>query len=189
MMSDHAVNGRIDAILARRTGRNRRSAQAPKRPRTGVAVLTCMDARLDVHRILGLAEGDAHVIRNAGGRVTDEVILGLAVSQRLLGTREILVLHHLDCAMRHVHDDELVAAVERDTGHRPPWRFETCSDPALRVWEAVRLLASDRYLEHTELVRGVLYDERADSLTNVCQALAMTGRRSRDLGRRERSAR
>jgi carbonic anhydrase len=177
-MSTDVVNGRIDAILARRNGRQRRSSEVPKRPRTGVAVVTCMDARLDVHRILGLAEGDAHVIRNAGGSVTDEVILGLAVSQRMLDTREILVMHHLDCAMRHVRDDELVAAVERDTGHRPPWRFQTCSDPALRVWEAVRLLASDPYLGHTELVRGVLYDERADTLTDVCHAWAMTGRRT-----------
>jgi hypothetical protein len=79
-------------------------------------------------------------------------------------------MHHVDCAMRHVRDDELVAAVERDTGHRPPWRFQTCSDPVLRVWEAVRLLACDPYLGHTELVRGVLYDERADALTDVCHA-------------------
>jgi carbonic anhydrase len=130
-----------------------------------------MDARLDVHRILGLAEGDAHVIRNAGGSVTDEVILGLAVSQRMLDTREVLVMHHLDCAMLHVRHDELAVAVERDTGRRPPWRFHTCSDPSLRVREAVRLLASDPYLAHTELVRGVLFDEQADTLTNVCHAL------------------
>jgi carbonic anhydrase len=129
-----------------------------------------MDARLDVHRILGLTEGDAHVIRNAGGSVTDEVILGLAVSQRMLDTREVLVMHHMDCAMLHLRDDELAAAVQRDTGHRPPWQFHTCSDPSLRVWEAVRRLASDPYLAHTELVRGVLFDEPADTLTNVCHA-------------------
>jgi carbonic anhydrase len=134
-----------------------------------------MDARLDVYRILGLAEGDAHVIRNAGGTVTEDVTLALAVSQRLLGTREILVMHHLDCAMRHVRDDELAAAVERDTGRRPRWRFTTCSDPVRRVSEAVRLLAGDPCLPHTELVRGVLYDEQADALTEVCHASPMTG--------------
>jgi carbonic anhydrase len=162
------MSGRIDAILARRSGRQRRSSEAPKRPRTGVAILSCMDARLDVHRILGLAEGDAHVIRNAGGTVTEDVILGLAVSQLLLGTREILVMHHRDCAMCHVRDDELAAAVERYTGQRPPWRFETCSDPVLRLKQAVRLLAGDPHLPHTEIVRGFLYDERADTLTEVC---------------------
>jgi carbonic anhydrase len=160
------AGGRIETILARRR-RPRRSEVGPRRPRTAVAVVSCMDARLDVYRILGLAEGDAHVIRNAGGTITEDVILGLAVSQRLLGTREILVMHHVDCAMRHLRDDELVAAVQRDTGERPAWRFETCSDPALRIAAAVALLACDRRLTHTQSVRGVLYDEATDSLREV----------------------
>jgi carbonic anhydrase len=129
-----------------------------------------MDARLDVNRILSLEEGDAHVIRNAGGTVTDDVILALAVSQRLLHTRQVLVMHHLDCAAGHVRGEELAAAVERDAGTRPPWCFDASPDPVLRVWEAVRALAFDPYLPHTELVRGVLYDEHADSLTDVCSA-------------------
>jgi carbonic anhydrase len=107
--------------------------------------------------------------------VTEDVTVALAVSQRLLGTREILVMHHMDCAMRRVRDVELAAAVERDTGRRPPWRFMTGSDPVMRVWETVRLLAYDPYLPHTELVRGVLYDERADALTDVCSATSATG--------------
>src|ERR1700737_2745934 len=117
---------------------------------------------------LGLAEGEAHVIRNAGATVTEDVLVALAVSQRLLGTREILVMHHLDCAMSRVRDDELTAAVERDTGRRPPWRFTTCADPVRRVLEAVRLLALDPFPPHTEPVRGVLCNERADTLTEVC---------------------
>src|ERR1700730_1180969 len=133
------MSGRIEAILARRRRAERRSSQPTSRPRLGVAVLSCMDARLDVYRILGLAEGEAHVIRNAGAIVTEDVTIALAVSQRLLGTREILVMHHLDCAMGHVRDEELAAAVERDTGQRPPWRFTTCSDPIQRVVDSVHL--------------------------------------------------
>lgn len=167
-MGDQQIGGRIDAIIARSSARQRQSSRAPKRPRTGVAVLTCMDARLDVHRILALEAGDAHVIRNAGGSVTDDVILALAVSQCLLHTREILVMHHLDCAAGQLAGDELAVAVERDTGSRPTWCFEACPDPVLRVWEAVRALAFDPYLSHTEVVRGVLYDEQADRVTNVC---------------------
>jgi carbonic anhydrase len=171
------MSGRIDALLSHHSGDPRRAFPPPKRPRTGVAVLSCMDTRLDLHRILGLAEGDAHILRNAGGAVTDDVILALAVSQRLLDTREILVLHHMDCAMRHVSGDELAAAVERDTGRRPPWRFTACSDPLERLSEAVRLIATSPHLPDTELVRGVLYDEVADALTDVCEPRAPIARR------------
>jgi carbonic anhydrase len=171
------MSGRIDAFLSHRSGDPRRSSAPPKRPRTGVAVLSCMDSRLDLHRILGLEEGDAHILRNAGGAVTEDVILALAVSQRLLDTREILVLHHVDCAMRHVHGDELAAAVERATGRRPPWRFTPCPDPHERLSEAVRLLTTNPHLPDTELVRGVLYDEVTDALTEVCQPQVPLARR------------
>ena len=177
-MRTEPMNQRIASILARRDGRERRPVEATSRPATGVAVVTCMDARLDVYRILALSEGDAHVIRNAGGIITAEVTMSLAVSQRLMGTREILVLHHLDCAMRNVDDNELADGVQRDTGRRPPWAFTTSPDPRMRIWEAVRQLASDPFLHHTELVRGVLYDERADTIAEVCRAGPMTGRRT-----------
>jgi carbonic anhydrase len=169
------MSGRIDLLLGQRNGDRNRAADAPKRPRTGVAVLSCMDARLDLHQILGLEEGDAHILRNAGGAVSDDVILGLAVSQRLLDTREILVLHHVDCAMLHVHGDELAAAVERDTGQRPPWRFTAFGDCVERLLDAVQLIASSPHLPHTELVRGVLYDEMADTLTDVCERRVRPG--------------
>jgi carbonic anhydrase len=148
-MNNQRSYGRIDAILARRATARRRTAPPPKIPRTGVAVLTCMDSRLDVHRILALEEGDVHIIRNAGGAVREDVVLALAMSQRLLGTREILVLHHLDCAAGLVDGGELAAAVERDTGHRPPWWFEACPDPALRVLQAAHTIARDPYLVDT----------------------------------------
>jgi carbonic anhydrase len=167
---DRQANGRIAEIVSRRNGRPPRPIEDPSRPRTGVAILACMDARLDVYGILGLTPGDAHVIRNAGATVTDDVRVTLAVSQHLLGTREILVMHHLDCAMRRVHDNELAATVQRESGRRPPWRFTTVSDPVARLHEAVRLIAGDPYLPHTEAVCGYLYDERTDALDQVCRS-------------------
>lgn len=166
-MSTVPATGRIEAVLTRRSWQRPVTSGEPRRPRTGVAVVCCMDARIDVYRLLGLCVGDAHVIRNAGGIVTDDVTFALAVSQRLLGTREILIIHHLDCSTRALRGAELAAAVERDTGRRPPWRLTTCSDPVLGVKAAVRRLESNPYLPHTELVRGFLYDERAGTLTEV----------------------
>src|SRR4249919_2862755 len=93
----------------------------PLPPAKRVAVLACMDARLDPHRLLGLAEGDAHVIRNAGGVVTDDEIRSLAISQRLLGTQEIVLIHHTDCGMLTFNDTDFRASIEQDTGVRPPW--------------------------------------------------------------------
>jgi carbonic anhydrase len=164
------LDGGIAEIVARRDAFPPRPIEQPSRPRTGVAVLTCMDARLDVYRILGLTAGDAHVIRNAGALVTDDVRLTLAISQHLLGTREILVMHHLDCAMRRVHDHELADAVQRGGGSRPPWRFTTIADPVARVEEAVRLLADDPHLTRTDVVRGYLFDERTGGLREVCRS-------------------
>ena len=163
-------DGGIAEIVARRDACPPRPIEEPSRPRTGVAVLTCMDARLDVYRILGLTEGDAHVVRNAGATVTDDVRLTLAISQHLLGTRQILVMHHVDCAMRRVHDHELADAVQRDAGKRPPWRFTTVADPVARVDEAVRLLAGDPHLTRTDVVCGYLYDERTDDLREGCRS-------------------
>ena len=119
-------------------------------PSKHVAIVACMDARLDVHRILALVEGEAHIIRNAGGIPTDDVLLSLAVSQRLLGTREILVMHHVDCY---------------------------AGNAVLRVLQAAHTIAHDPYLVDTELVRGVLYDEQVDDLTIVCDLPPVFGAR------------
>jgi carbonic anhydrase len=166
-MSTSQATGRIEALLARHIPRRPGTSGALKRPRTGIAVVCCMDARIDVYRVLGLSEGDAHVIRNAGGIITEDVIFALAVSQRVLGTREILVIHHLDCGMRAVRGAELAAAVERDTARRPPWQLTGCSDPVRGVEAAVRRLVRNPYLPGTELVRGFLYDEQEGTLTEV----------------------
>src|SRR5262245_30632877 len=100
----------------------------PLPPSKHVAVVACMDARLDVYRILGLADGEAHVIRNAGGVITDDEIRSLAISQRLLGTKEIILIHHTDCGMLTFTDDEFAAQLEQDTGERPTWRAEAFGD-------------------------------------------------------------
>src|SRR3954462_490535 len=100
----------------------------PLPPAKHVAVLACMDARLDVHDLLGLDEGDAHVIRNAGGVATDDAIRSLAISQRLLGTEEIVLIHHTDCGMLTFTDDEFKATIQQDTGIKPAWAAESFSD-------------------------------------------------------------
>src|SRR3989440_11942419 len=100
----------------------------PLPPAKRLAVVACMDARIDVHKVLGLQEGDAHVIRNAGGAVTDDAIRSLAISQRLLGTKEIVLIHHTDCGMLTFQDDQVKGAVEQDTGIKPEWAAESFSD-------------------------------------------------------------
>src|SRR4029434_2341244 len=104
----------------------------------GVAVLTCMDARLCPYGVLGLREGDAHVIRNAGGVVTDDAIRAMALSQRLLGTHEIILIHHTDCGMLTFNDDEVKAAIEKDIGLRPPFAPEAFSDLVAAVRQPLR---------------------------------------------------
>src|ERR687883_1019133 len=115
----------------------------PLPPARGVAVVACMDACLDVHKILGLGEGDAHVIRNAGGVVTDDVIRSLTISQRLLGTREIILIHHTDCGMLTFKDDAVKDQIEADTGLRPPFALEAFPDLDQDVKQSIaRLRAS-----------------------------------------------
>src|SRR6266478_9557329 len=105
------------------------SGPLPMPPSRQVAVIACMDARLNVYAILGLGDGEAHVIRNAGGVVTDDEIRSLAISQRLLGTKEIILIHHTDCGMLTFTDDDFKAAIQADTGIKPPWSTEAFSDP------------------------------------------------------------
>src|SRR5437764_8820603 len=126
----------------------------PMPPSKGVAVVACMDARLDVYRILGLAEGEAHVIRNAGGVVTDDVIRSLTISQRLLGTSEVILIHHTDCGMLTFSDDTFKAEVLQDTGLRPPWAPEAFPDVHDDVAQSIRRIKASPFVPHTEAVRG-----------------------------------
>src|SRR6195952_5450912 len=126
----------------------------PLPPAKGVAVVACMDARLDVYRILGLAEGEAHVIRNAGGVVTDDEIRSLAISQRLLGTREVVLIHHTDCGMLTFTDDEFNAALQEDTGLRPSWAAEAFDDLDADVRKLIKRIKDSAFVPHTDSVRG-----------------------------------
>jgi carbonic anhydrase len=141
--------------------------ELPKRPRRRVAVVACMDARMSVYRVLGLNEGDAHVIRNAGGTITEDAIRSLTVSQRLLGTREIILIHHRDCGMRMFTDTEFARQLEASTGIRPTWAAETFVDAEQDVRQCRARLLACPFLPHTDSVRGFVYDEKTGSLTEV----------------------
>jgi len=139
----------------------------PMPPAKQVAVLACMDARLNPYGALGLHEGDAHVIRNAGGVVTDDAIRSLAISQRLLGTREIVLIHHTDCGMLTFHDDDLKAAIEKETGLRPPFALEAFADVEEDVRQSIRRIQTSPFVPHKDAVRGFVYDVRTGQLNEV----------------------
>jgi carbonic anhydrase len=139
----------------------------PLPPARGVAVIACMDARLNVYAILGLAEGEAHVIRNAGGVVTDDEIRSLAISQRLLGTREIILIHHTDCGMLTFTDDDFKAAIHADTGIKPSWAAEAFSDLEADVRQSVARIKASPFVPHTGQVRGFVFDVATGKLNEV----------------------
>lgn len=139
----------------------------PMPPARKVAVLACMDARLNVYGLLGLTEGDAHVIRNAGGVVTGDARRSLAISQRLLGTREIILIHHTDCGMLTFTDDEFKRAIETETGVKPDWSAEAFSDPEADVRQSIGRIMADPFLPHKDGVRGFVYDVATGKLREV----------------------
>jgi carbonic anhydrase len=143
------------------------SGDLPMPPGRGVAVVACMDARLNPYGMLGLHEGDAHVIRNAGGVVTDDVIRSLLISQRLLGTREIVLIHHTDCGMLTFHDDEVKAAVEVDTGLRPPFALEAFGDLDKDVRQSIARIQASPFVPDKTSVRGFVYDVSSGKLREV----------------------
>jgi len=157
-----------DELLAN----NRRYAETfagalPQPPARGLAVLACMDARLNVYEILGLAEGEAHVIRNAGGVVTDDMIRSLTISQRLLGTREIMLIHHTDCGMLTFTDDDFKAAIEEETGIKPAWAVEAFSDLDAEVRQSIARIKISPFVPHTDAVRGFVLDLATGKLNEV----------------------
>jgi len=136
-------------------------------PAKKVAVVACMDARIETGQLLGLEEGDAHVIRNAGGVVTDDVVRSLAISQRLLGTTEIVLIHHTDCGMLTFKDDALKAQIEEDTGLRPQFAFEAFSDLSADVRQSIRRIHASPFIPHKESIRGFIYDVETGQLNEV----------------------
>ena len=139
----------------------------PLPPSKGVAVVACMDARLNVYAILGLEEGQAHVIRNAGGVITDDEIRSLAISQRQLGTREIILIHHTDCGMLTFTDDDFKAAIQADTGIKPAWSAEAFSDLDTDVRQSIARIKASPFIPQKDSVRGFVFDVATGKLNEV----------------------
>jgi carbonic anhydrase len=152
---------------------NERYAQAfthgglPLPPAKQLAVVACMDARLNVHALLGLSVGDAHVIRNAGGVVTDDVIRCLTISQRLLGTREIVLIHHTDCGMLTFTDDDLKAQIAADVGFKPPFALEAFPELDGDIRQSIARIKASPFVPHRDSVRGFVYDVATGRLREV----------------------
>jgi carbonic anhydrase len=139
----------------------------PLPPSKGVAVIACMDARLNVYAILGLGDGEAHVIRNAGGVVTDDEIRSLAISQRLLGTSEIILIHHTDCGMLTFTDDAFKRSIQDETGIKPAWSAESFTDLAEDVRQSVARIKASPFVPHKDAIRGFVFDVGTGKLNEV----------------------
>jgi carbonic anhydrase len=139
----------------------------PLPPSKGVAVIACMDARLNVYAILGLGDGEAHVIRNAGGVVTDDEIRSLAISQRLLGTSEIILIHHTDCGMLTFTDDAFKRSIQDETGIKPPWSAESFTDLAEDVRQSVARIKASPFVPRKDAIRGFVFDVATGKLNEV----------------------
>jgi carbonic anhydrase len=143
---------------------NRRAAEGfdshdlQVKPTRRMAVVTCMDSRMDIFAMLGLGNGEAHIIRNAGGVITDDVIRSLCLSQRFLGTREIVLVHHTDCGLQLVTEDGLKAELEAELGVKPWWAVESFEDPYVDVRQSMKRLEMTPFVAHKDNVRGFVYD-------------------------------
>lgn len=127
-------------------------------PRRHLAVVACMDSRMDIFQLLGMAHGDAHIIRNAGGVVTDDVVRSLVLSQRLLDTREVILVHHTDCGLQRVTEDEFKHEIEAECGIRPWWALESFRDPVQSVRQNMNRLRLSPFIVHKMNIRGFVYD-------------------------------
>jgi carbonic anhydrase len=136
-------------------------------PSRRLAIVTCMDSRLDVFAALGLRDGEAHVLRNAGGVITDDVIRSLAVSQRRLGTREVMLIHHTDCGMQKLTDDGFRAELQQATGVAPAWAIESFAAVDADVRQSILRVRRSPFLPHRELVRGFVYDVDTHRLREI----------------------
>ncbi len=140
---------------------------APLPPALGLAVVACMDARLDTHALLGMGVGDAHVIRNAGGVVTDDAIRSLTISQRLLGTTSIMLIHHTDCGMLTFRDDDVKDAITEDTGIRPTFAMEAFPDLDGDIRQSIARITASPFVPNKDDIRGFVYDCATGKLSEV----------------------
>ena len=143
------------------------SGPLPLPPASHVAVVACMDARLNVYAILGLGDGEAHVIRNAGGVVTDDQIRSLAISQRLLGTSEIILIHHTDCGMLTFVDDAFKRSIQDETGIKPHWSAEAFPDLEEDVRQSIARIKASPFILHKDAIRGFVFDVATGKLSEV----------------------
>jgi carbonic anhydrase len=159
----------IDELVANATSYSDSfdSGDLPLPPAKRVAIVACMDARLNPYGLLGLHEGDAHVIRNAGGVITDDEIRSLAISQRLLGTEEVMLIHHTDCGMLTFGDDDFRRQVQDDTGIKPEWAAETFSDLDEDVRQSVARIKASPFVPRKDNVRGFVYEVETGNLREV----------------------
>jgi carbonic anhydrase len=159
----------VDELLAKneRFAESLRETHLAVEPSRRLAVVTCMDSRLDVFAALGLGEGEAHVLRNAGGVITDDVIRSLAISQRLLGTREVMLIHHSDCGMQKITDDGFRAELQSDTGVAPAFAIESFTDLDADVRQSILRVRNSPFIPHRDAVRGFVYDVDSHRLHEV----------------------
>ena len=143
------------------------SGPLPMPPSSQIAVVACMDARLNVYALLGLSDGEAHVIRNAGGVITDDEIRSLAISQRLLGTREIMLIHHTDCGMLTFTDDAFKRSIQDETGIKPPWSAESFPDLDVDVRQSMARIKASPFIPHKDAIRGFVFDVATGKLNEV----------------------
>ncbi len=160
LVSDMAFQPNTDELLGRNLAY---SAQFPDgelavEPKQQLAIVACMDARLDPLAILGIENGDAHIIRNGGGVITDDVIRSLCLSQRALGTREIILIHHTDCGLQQVDEAEFREELQQETGLKPSWSLETFDDPYVDVAQSIQRLNLSPFLPNKNNIRGFVYD-------------------------------
>ena len=141
--------------------------ELPMPPAKQIAIVTCMDARLSPYVMLGLSEGDAHVIRNAGGVITDDEIRSLMISQRLLGTREVMLIHHTDCGMLTFSDEELREQIQQEVGIKPHFPLETFADLEEDVRQSIKRIEASPFIPHKDSVRGFIYEVETGRLREV----------------------
>jgi carbonic anhydrase len=139
----------------------------PVEPRRKLAVVACMDSRMDIFEMLGLRHGEAHIIRNAGGVITDDVTRSLCVSQRYLGTREIILLHHTDCGLQKVHEEDFRHELEVELGVKPVWLLESFDDPFMDTQQSIRRIKMSPFVLHKDHVRGFVFDVDTGKLHEV----------------------
>jgi carbonic anhydrase len=139
----------------------------PPEPAPRAAVVACMDSRLNISELLGIGEAELQLIRNAGGVVTDDVIRSLAVSQRLLGTTDVILIHHTDCGLQKITDDEFARTIEEDTGIRPPWAVQAFTDAAQDVRESIGRIKASPFLPRKDKIRGFVFDVASGKLNKV----------------------